>query len=408
MVTSATVFDGRRFISFMAFIGLSLSSWSAYPQSLERQRTDDRQRPRRVATAENDSSSIAKATYETEDVGEGDVVRVDTQLVSIPAAVTDINGRALSKLRADNFEVFEDGQKQTVANFYATNAPFEIALLLDTSASTQEDLALITRAARVFIQALHPEDRVAVVAFNNSNQKARVEVLTELTADQQSLQTAIQNIGSSRGTPLYDALDQIVDLFRQPQPREEMRGRQAIVALTDGVDSSSNLELSEIRAKILGSGLACYFIQVNTEDFVEDRLVKDCGDSDHLTLSVKQLQRYRRTFLPGARAEDYERFCQLGSFERMDISRHLYNLARWEMKDLAQTTGGANFYAANLLDASVAFAEVAAQLGTQYSLGYYPTNKTRDGKFRLIRVELRGVEGQPHVRARDGYFAPSM
>jgi VWFA-related protein len=413
MVTSATVSDGRRFISFIVFIGLSLSSWTAYPQSPERQRTDDRQRPRRVATAESDSSSITRATtYETEDVGEGDVIRVDTQLVSIPAAVTDINGRPWSKLRADNFEVFEDGQKQTVANFYATNAPFEIALLLDTSASTQEDLALITRAARAFIEALHPEDRVAVVAFNNSNQEgnaaARVEVLTELTADQQTLQTAIQNIGSSRGTPLYDALDQIIDLFRQPQPREKVRSRQAIVALTDGVDSSSNVEISEIRAKILGSGLACYFIQVNTEDFVEDRLLKDCSDSDHLSLSVKQLQRYRRTFLPGAPAEDYERFCQLGSFERMDISRHLYNLARWEMNDLAKTTGGANFYAANLLDARAAFAEVAAQLGTQYSLGYYPSNKTRDGKFRLIRVELRGVEGQPHVRAREGYYAPSM
>jgi VWFA-related protein len=92
----------------------------------------------------------------------------------------------------------------------------------------------------------------------------------------------------------------------------------------------------------------------------------------------------------------------------MDISRHLYNLARWEMNNLAKTTGGSNFEAASLLDARAAFAQVAAELGTQYSLGYYPTNKTRDGKFRFIRVEVRGVAGQPHVRAREGYYAPTM
>jgi VWFA-related protein len=315
-------------------------------------------------------------------------------------------------LRADNFELFEDGEKQTIANFSANDAPFEIALLLDTSASTQEDIALIRSAAKAFIAGLHPYDRVAVVAFNTTNQgataAARVEVLTELTANQQTLETAIHGLGSSRGTPLYDALDQIADMFHQQQPREEVRGRQAIVALTDGVDSSSDVEFSEVRAKILVYGLACYFINVNTEDFVEDRLLKDCDDREHLTLSARQLQRYRRLFVPSARAEDYESFCHLESFERMDISRQLYNLARWQMNDLAKNTGGSNFDAGSLLDARAAFAQVAAQLGTQYSLGYYPTNKTRDGKFRLIRVELRGVEGQPHVRAREGYYASNM
>jgi Ca-activated chloride channel homolog len=88
----------------------------------------------------------------------------------------------------------------------------------------------------------------------------------------------------------------------------------------------------------------------------------------------------------------------------MDISRQLYKLARSEMIDLAQATGGQNFVAASLQDAQVAFAQVAAQIGTQYSLGYYPTNKNRDGKFRAIRVELRGVPGKVNVTAREGYY----
>ena len=97
----------------------------------------------------------------------------------------------------------------------------------------------------------------------------------------------------------------------------------------------------------------------------------------------------------------------MGQFERMDISRQLYNLARKEMNDLARDSGGKNFAAATLQDARAAFAQVANEIGTQYSLGYYPANKTRDGRFRQIKVELRGVKNA-NVRAREGYYAPKQ
>ena len=90
----------------------------------------------------------------------------------------------------------------------------------------------------------------------------------------------------------------------------------------------------------------------------------------------------------------------------MTISRDLYKVARQEMNDLAKDSGGRNFIANSLQDARAAFARVATEIGTQYSLGYYPTNKNRDGKFRAIRVELRGVPDKPLVRAREGYYAP--
>ena len=147
---------------------------------------------------------------------------------------------------------------------------------------------------------------------------------------------------------------------------------------------------------------ASYFIQVNTEDFVEDRLLKDCEDDGRLTLSAKQLQRYRQVFFPKAQPEDYVDFCQMGQFERMQISRDLYNLARREMDELAKASGGRNFLAASLQDARAAFARVATEIGTQYSLGYYPSNKERDGKFRAIRVEVQGSTQNPRCAlARD-------
>ena len=368
----------------------------------------EKQRPRRVNPGLQQPT--APADKSVDEVDEGDVVRVETQLVSVPAVVTNSAGRPLTGLRAENFLLFENGQQQKIANFATTDAPFEIALLLDTSGSTRVDVDLIRQAANAFIAALRPGDRVAIVAFNNARQgqtvAAKVEVLCQLTDDHKVLRNAIASLGASNGTPFYDALGRIAEeVFREP-PREEARGRRAIVALTDGVDSTSESDFQTARAKLSRVGVATYFIEVNTEDFVEDRLLKDCQDDGRLTLSTKQLQRYRQVFFPRARPEDYVDFCQMGQFERMQISRDLYNLARREMDALAKSSGGRNFLAASLQDARAAFARVATEIGTQYSLGYYPTNKARDGKFRTIRVEVQGAPEKAQVRARDGYVAP--
>jgi Ca-activated chloride channel family protein len=90
----------------------------------------------------------------------------------------------------------------------------------------------------------------------------------------------------------------------------------------------------------------------------------------------------------------------------MQISRSLYTLARNRMADLAKISGGKTFEAAEIRDARAAFSQVAREIGTQYSLGYYPTNKARDGQYRKIRIVVKGVNGKPLVRAREGYYAP--
>lgn len=368
------------------------------------------QRPRRVnGTGETDPK---KTVSPGDEVDEGDVVKVETQLVSVPAVVTDSSGRPLSGLRAENFRIIEDGQPQTLTNFGTTETPFEIALLLDTSGSTRDDVALIRAAANSFIEALRSGDRVGVVAFNQSqtfgDPIAAVEVLAPLTGDREELRAAIENLGASQGTPYYDALERVADSVFREAPRDEVRGRRAIVALTDGVDSSSNSDFANAKMKLSRAGIACYFIQVNTEDFVEERLMRDCRDDGRLALSQKQLQRFRELFVPKAKAEDFNDFCRMGPFERMSISRELYNLARREMNDLARVSGGRSFEAATLADAKAAFARVAADIGTMYSLGYYPTNKARDGKFRSIKLEVRGVKDNAQIRARDGYYAPKQ
>lgn len=365
------------------------------------------QRPRRVNTPGSESS---QKTNSNDEVDEGDVVRVETQLVSVPTVVTNRDGRPLAGLRTENFLLFENGRQQKITDFATTETPFEIALLLDSSGSTRADVALIRQAANVFVEALRPGDRVAIVGFNTVRQGRRMitapEVLTKLTSDRRELRLAIERLGSSNGTPFYDGLERIADEVFIAPPRDEMRGRRAMVALTDGVDSASDADFQSALGKLTRGGIASYFIQVNTEEFVEDRLLRDCGADGALALGPKQLERYRRIFFPRARREDYVDFCAMGPFERMQISRDLYNLARREMNELARASGGSNFLAATLQDAHAAFAKVAAEIGTQYSLGYYPENKARDGKFRTIRVEVQGLKEKPQVRAREGYYAP--
>jgi VWFA-related protein len=305
--------------------------------------------------------------------------------------------------------LYEDNTPQKISTFATTDAPFEVALLLDTSGSTREDVSLIKGAAKSFVSALRAGDRVSIAAYNTKQESkstlATVEVLTKLTTDRAELDRAVEKIGSSNGTPFYDSLVQIADeVFKDP-PTEEFKGRRALVALTDGVDSTSNSEFSDAKEKLQRAGIACYFIQVNTEDFVEDRLLRDCSGDGTLRLSSMQLQRYRHIFTPRADATDYADFCKLGQFERMQISRSLYKLARKEMAELARVSGAKTFDAAELRDAKAAFAQVAKEIGTQYSIGYYPVNKALDGQYRKIRVTLKGVSGQSLVRAREGYYA---
>jgi Ca-activated chloride channel homolog len=389
------------------FVALSLALSGLHASAQTREPEQQHQRPRLVGT-QPPAPDAADGTSRTNgvEVGEDDVVRVDTQLVPVPVVVRDREGRPVTGLTASDFQVYEDDRPQRVAAFATTDAPFEVALLLDTSGSTREEVALIRRAATAFIESLRPGDRVAVVSFDTNKdgreRHAAVEVLSHLTDDRDALRVAVRNIGASSGTPYYDALERVAeDIFREP-PAPEMRGRRALVALTDGVDSTSESGFADARARLLRAGVLSYFVEVDTEDYVEDRLLGDCQDGGALRLSRSQLERYRLAFDPRAEAEDYADFCHMGPIERMTINRSLYRLARGEMGLLARDTGGRTFEARDLRGASAAFAEVAAEIGSQYSLGYYSGNKARDGGFRRIRVEVRGLAGA-QVSAREGY-----
>ena len=337
-----------------------------------------------------------------------EVIRVDTQLVDVPLAVVSSNGMPVRGLKTTNFVVYEDGKRQEVVDFSTTSAPFEVALLLDTSGSTRSDLQLIQRAAQYFVDSLRPGDRVAVIAYNTSrNDKQTLavsELISPLTDDHKFLRAAIENVKTSNGTPYYDSLLQVADRVFKERPAEEFRGRRALVALTDGVDSTSSSDYPEAKEKLEQAGIVSFFIQVDTREFFEETLLGDCQTS--IRFSTAQIRRYYRSFKARSNMEKAVDFCQLGDFERLAISKKLYEIADSEMDDLAKASGGKVFPVADLTEARDAFKSVADEIGTKYTLGYYPTNEKRDGTYRKIKVEMKGVLTGTIVRAREGYTAP--
>src|SRR6185369_5796178 len=164
-----------------------------------------------------------------EEVGEGDVVRVETTLVSIPVSVMDRDGKYIPDLTKDDFRVWEDGAEQRVAYFASTEKPFTVALMIDTSGSTRFKLEEIQDAAISFVEQLRPDDRVQVISFSD-----RVRILSPVTNDRNRLRTAIRETEPGSGTRLYDAVDQVIN-----REFNHIEGRKAIVLFTDGVDTTS-------------------------------------------------------------------------------------------------------------------------------------------------------------------------
>ncbi|HEY3102765.1 MAG TPA: VWA domain-containing protein [Pyrinomonadaceae bacterium] len=325
-----------------------------------------------------------------EEVDEGDVVRVDTTLVTVPVSVLDRQGRFIPNLKREDFTLLENGEEQSIAYFEPAEKPFTVALLLDTSASTQFRLSDIKEAAIAFAKQLRPQDRVLVVTFNSE-----VLLLTEPTNDLNLMAATIEefaNTGTS--TRLYDAIDLTIK-----ERLNRIKGRKAIVLFTDGVNTESQQatyestlsEIDELDALI-------YPIQYDTSDYMRAMQNANNGTVTVTTTtrgifgSRTTTQTYNApvnggTPIPGSTKADYD---------RADQYLHL----------LADKTGGRLYQANDTTQLADAFTRIAEELRRQYTLGYYPKSaNVADGERRQIRVRVR----QPNlaVKARDSYVKSS-
>jgi Ca-activated chloride channel family protein len=354
------------------------------------------------------------ASNDPEEVGEGDVVRVNTTLVSIPVSVMDRNGRFIPDLQKEDFQIYEDGVQQNVAYFASVEKPFTVALVIDTSASTQFRLEEIQDAAIAFINQLRPDDRVLIVSFDE-----RVRVLAEATNDRSTLRDAIRETHTGGNTKLYDAIDFVIN-----QRLNHIDGRKAIVLFTDGVDTASHHATYEDNMRDAEElDALIYPVQYNTESDVggtggggsggsswpsQRRMPRSSSGSilgDILGGILGGGGGYGRG--GGGRGGVWRRGGGYpGGGNAPGTSPDDYRRADSYLHDLAYKTGAHVFRAETTRDLSQSFANIAEELRRQYSLGYYPKTAAQAGQRKQIKVRV--LRPDLVVRARDSYIAGSQ
>ena len=339
------------------------------------------------------------------DQDQDEAIKLKADLVMITAAVLDRDGRAIRSLKRDEFVVFEDGVEQKIAHFSPTEEPFTVMLLLDLSGSTRDEIALMKHAAKRFLTELRKDDRVGIIVFSGD-----VELIADFTSDRKMLEEAIDaeeppqgsetyRFTRKTGTSFYDALLLAVE----ESPLKGVEGRKAIVCMSDGVDSTSRSTYREIATLVEKADASVYFLELNTEEAMIRGLLKDKTDSGYINLSPSQINRYYDEFDRNSTERNQPRD-QIPPETKREIAAGLYDIARRDMRQLAERVGGRVYPVNALTDLAAVYKQVAEDLRSQYSIGYYPMNETHDGKWRAVRIEVRRQGA--NVRARSGYWAP--
>jgi len=310
----------------------------------------------------------------TANAQDDDLVRVDSTIVRLNVGVVDQRGRQITTLDKSNFSVFEDGVKQEVSRFETTNAPFSVVMMLDMSGSTRSFRQNIQMSAARFLDALGPEDRIAVIEFYS-----KVNLLNDFTTNRMTAAHSISVANGSGDTNLYKGLQ----LALQKLASEGNR-RKAIVVLTDGVDTVMR---DEDRQKLTAIDDSRVSSALRPE--ASDVLNRILNRADALGVTIYPLA--LPTGDPARLADPTPR--QIAMFKA----------ARARLQIVADRTGG-TLNAINRLDEMAKlYAAVAADLRTLYTIEYQPANEKRDGKWRKIKIEV----DSPDLisRTRQGYFA---
>lgn len=372
-VSSERVFEARtgsatrtlRFKSASGTITLSPTDAGQATNVRARGNVDEGRPP--ALTSGNDSSSKggagtpARSNDEPLEVDENDVVRIDTELVTVNMNVVDRStNRGITGLTQGDFKLYEDGVQQNIQRFESANAPFNLILLIDLSGSTREVVKLIREAAQRFVNAARPTDSIGVVTFAGAP-----AVVSRPTTDRALLRARIGAIDTVPfgDTKLYDATDFTMKEFMKEVNSQR---RTAIVVMSDGLDGS----LPSVRGD--GSVLSYEELLRNIQEF--DGLVYTLWlNTEYESLSDKDTQ-----------PEDFDR-------------------GHDRMKEMADTGGGLFYEVEKIEDLAGAYERVVADLGTVYSLSYRPTNKQRDGKWRAISIKVARTGAV--ARGKRGYYA---
>lgn len=298
----------------------------------------------------------------------------DITTVNVDVAVLDNKGRFIPNIPKEKFRILEDGVPQQITNFGQGEAPMTVCMVIEFSNLFQQYWSYgwqeTLTASYGFLETLKPEDYVAVVAYD-----LRPEILSDFSTDKRKAQEAMSRlrIAAYSESNLYDALVDTADRM------SEIEGRKAIVVIASGIDTFSKLTFDKTRKAIQAAGVPIY--------------------------ALGTLQALR---------EWYDARGYMGSIQRLDFLQ-----ADNQMRTFAKESGGQSYFPRFFGEYPGIFRSIHEALRNQYSLGFQPSNTEKDGKFRKLKVELVGPDGQPlkivdekqkpikySIIAKSGYNAP--
>jgi VWFA-related protein len=277
--------------------------------------------------------------------GEGYVLRTDVEEVVLNCTVLE-GSQLVMDLNREDFQVAEDGVKQTIISFQHTDLPVSIALVIDNSGSMYRKRPSVNKSALDLIQASNPQDEAFVVNFSD---EAFID--QDFTSDVNRLRDGLSHIDSRGGTALYDAVVASADKL----VADAKRPKQVLVLITDGEDNASTLNLEQTIRRVQElSGPVIYSIGLLFGD---------------------------------------------------EMSRAEVRHARRALEMLSTETGGLAFFPKSMEDVDQIAAQVARDIRSQYTIGYHSTKPTTEPGFRRVEVtaEAKG-RGKLTVRTRTGYF----
>jgi Ca-activated chloride channel family protein len=273
-------------------------------------------------------------------------INVDVNMVVLRATAQDHKGALVSGLHKDDFQVYEDGVLQQTKYFSHEDLPVTVGLVIDNSGSMTPKRADVIAAALAFARSSNPLDQMFVVKFNE-RVSFGLPANTPFTDQVAQLQGALSRISSSGETALYDAVVAALEHLKKGT-----RDKKVLIVVSDGGDNASKHKLKEITTL--------------------------AGQPDAIIYTI-------------------------GIFDEQDSDQKPGVLKR-----LAKDTGGEAFLPRSLKDVVPICEQIAHDIRNQYTIAYVPTNRKRDGTYRVIQVKASSQDrGRLSVRTRAGYFAPS-
>jgi Ca-activated chloride channel family protein len=335
---------GRLAFSFLAIIILFLLSPSLRAPSIA---GTGQQRPDKPKLQKSQSKEKEEEQQQKDDTP----ITIGTNLVLLDVTVVDAANKPAMDLKQDEFAVTEDKLPQKIEFFSREQVPVSLVFAIDTSGSMRPKLDTVVKASTNLVKEGRAGDEMAVIEF-----KDQPELLEEFTGDVNDVIDTLNGLVASRQTAMLDALYLAADYAS----KEGKNRRKAVLLVTDGLDNDSYYKFNEVVSHLREIDVQIYLI-----GFVSD-LDRDSG------LFKKS---------PKDKAETL-------------------------LNKLAEETGGKAFFPKELSEVHAIAEQISTDLRTQYSIGYYPTNKNKDGSFRAVKVQVNSGNRKLVARTRNGYTAP--